>query len=112
MQMGAHHSVQQKCPPGCWGAGSASKVLCKYEDSEHIGEAEPGVSALEVDTAGPGLRAEFQAKERMSSLMSTHGHTHTLSHALEKGEFCWHQAYARCSINAPQRFVVELTFQA
>lgn len=80
--------------------------------STYLGEAEPGVSALEVDTAGPGLRAEFQAKERMSSLMSTHGHTHTLSHALEKGEFCWHQAYARCSINAPQRFVVELTFQA
>lgn len=49
---GVQHSVQQKCPPGGWGAGSASKVLCKHRtQSTYLGEAEPGVSGLEVDTA-------------------------------------------------------------
>jgi hypothetical protein len=52
MQVGVQHSVQPKCPPGGWGAGLTNKVLRKYEDPDiYSGEAEPGISALEVDTA-------------------------------------------------------------
>lgn len=52
MEVGVQHSVQPKCPPRVWGAGSISNVLRKYEDPDiYSGEAKPGISALEVDTA-------------------------------------------------------------
>lgn len=52
MEVGVQHIVQPKGPPGVWGAGSISNVLGKYEYPDiYAGEAEPGISALEVDTA-------------------------------------------------------------
>lgn len=43
MQTRVQHSVQQKCPPGVW-------VASVRTQNTYLGEAEPRISGLEVDT--------------------------------------------------------------